>query len=527
MITPEIVFNFVLQQEEDEDSEVIERNLDFLKEILLKVGDNSSNWYSDENGMTVLHYAVSWGNMRCIEIILDAGHDINRRINKGNTALHFAVCTNRLEVVEKLLVRGIDINSQDNDGYSALQLPIKQNDPKNLVIFETLLKRDDLDVNSKNRFGHTALHNAALLGLRNYVILLLVLRNDINIHIKSSNGEIALHCAVYSNNLEIVEMLLDKGSDINSKNSNGITPLHCACSKGFFNIVDMLLKRDDIDIYIKDINYMEAFDFAALSGHFNIIELFLKKGFDTNTNINNGRTRLHAFAQIGRLNIAELLLERGIDIDDDINEYAPTIEVVDENIEYTDCRPVIFNEVEHRRKRAIFDSFINHYIEYHPYINNIYNRCYPTGNVQVAKPSVSWITAEEIRDKYYFDEIFFYLHMYTASVYIKKRHADASSSQSISISSSSEYFVNNSDKTSTLMTILTDRLRMYLKPNQYLGFEVPYIQRDDDYDYDFDEEDDYIDQEDDYDYDEEDDYFDEDEDNDDDNDDADDDNDED
>jgi len=43
---------------------------------------------------------------------------------------------------------------------------------------------------------------------------------------------------------------------------------------------------------------------------------------------------------------------------------------------------------------------------------------------------------------------------------------------------SMNHAASNSDKTSTLMIILTDRLRMYLKPNQELGVEVPYVQKD-------------------------------------------------
>ena len=46
---------------------------------------------------------------------------------------------------------------------------------------------------------------------------------------------------------------------------------------------------------------------------------------------------------------------------------------------------------------------------------------------------------------------------------------------------------SNSDKTSTLMIILTDRLRMYLKPNQELGVEVPYVQKENDDDDDDDD----------------------------------------
>ena len=132
---------------------------------------------------------------------------------------------------------------------------------------------------------------------------------------------------------------------------------------------------------------------AVLYGHLNIVEMLLDRGIDINSKANgidiNGWTALHEAARWGNMDIVEILLERGIDIDDDINKYAPDENEDEEEdddgniIEYTDCRPMIFAEVEHRRKRPLFDSFINHHIEYQPYINNIYTLCYPTGNRQV------------------------------------------------------------------------------------------------------------------------------------------------
>jgi len=104
---------------------------------------------------------------------------------------------------------------------------------------------------------------------------------------------------------------------------------------------------------------------------------------------------------------------------------------------------MIFAEVENRRKKTLFNSFINHHIEYQPYIDKIYNLCYPnttttifittttifpkntttitstntttTGNLSVAKPSVGWLRAEAIRDSFYLDGVFFYIHLHVFS----------------------------------------------------------------------------------------------------------------
>ena len=251
------------------------------------------------------------------------------------------------------------------------------------------------------------------------------------------------------------------------RNAYGATACHWAALRGYINIVEMILDRG-FDIHDKNNDGWTILHHASVSDHINIIEMLLERGSDINSKDNGGRTALHWAAIFGQMNAVELLLQRGIDIDDDIDRYAPFEE--DENgniINPTDCRPIIVTEIDNRRKRPIFDSFINHHIEYQPYINIIYTRCFPTGNVQVAKPPVGWTIAEAVRDKYYFDEIFFYLHMHVSNLYsittnnIKSRVTRSS----MKCSNSTDQLANNSNKTSTLMIVLTDRLKMYLKPN--------------------------------------------------------------
>jgi len=271
--------------------------------------------------------------------------------------------------------------------------------------------------------------------------------NSTNWYRDDNLGDTACHVAIENDHMNCVEILLDNGFDVNSLNHGGSTLLH----------------------------------YAALWDRINIVEMLLNRGADINSKDRDDWTALHDAAHWGNINIVVMLLERGIDIDDDIDKYAPDEDV--DNI--TDCRPLIFTEIEHRRKRAIFDSFINHYIEYQPYINNIYTRCYPTGNVQVAKPPVGWIRAEAIRDKYYLDEVFFYLHIHVANVYtniqphaiINTTTTTTTTTTTSSLNSMTNHGASNSDKTSTLMTILTDRLMMMLKPNQNLGAEVVYVPR--------------------------------------------------
>ena len=85
---------------------------------------------------------------------------------------------------------------------------------------------------------------------------------------------------------------------------------------------------------------------------------------------------------------------------------------------------------------------------------------------EVASPAIGWDRAEAVRNKYYFDEVLFYVHVYVANELAKKampsqKRTRASSRRCSNIQA---YLATNSDDTSTLMTVLSDRLKMYLKP---------------------------------------------------------------
>ena len=102
--------------------------------------------------------------------------------------------------------------------------------------------------------GNTALHWAAKKGNMNIVEILL--DRGIEINSKTNDGETALHIAASSGNMNIVEILLDRGIDINSKDNDGWTALHWAASNGDMNIVEILLDRG-IDINLSLIHISE------------------------------------------------------------------------------------------------------------------------------------------------------------------------------------------------------------------------------------------------------------------------------
>lgn len=348
--------------------------------------------------------------------------------------------------------------------------------------------------NSKNWFkGHRqdeigyyneevlALHRAAQNGHLECVKALLNCRSDINCT-TSYAKETPLHLATREGHKSIVTLLIERGVNIN-KHSNGFgytredgytSAIAKAALFNYEDIVAMLYNAGATDIT----DLEEALSAAAVRGSLGCVEFLLDIGVDVNSNVSGNIPILEAVwykrlncakylilrganvnghsddglpltvaANKGHIEICKLLLDNKADIVDDIYEY--------EREEGDDCRPIIVAEIEHRRKRAAFDSFIAHHIEYPLYKNSIYSICCPDGNMLRAEPAVGWSRAEDVRDKYYFDETFFYLHLYTGKIV-----SNATSDRYSSIIA----LARDSDATSTLMTVLSDRLKMYLRP---------------------------------------------------------------
>ena len=83
------------------------------------------------------------------------------------------------------------------------------------------LKKNEIDINTRNSWGWTPLHHAAKEGNANHIILLLKHKADVNAQCK--NGNTPLHIAALNAGTPSVATLLDAGSNTKIKNNGGNT----------------------------------------------------------------------------------------------------------------------------------------------------------------------------------------------------------------------------------------------------------------------------------------------------------------
>lgn len=72
--------------------------------------------YRTPEGDTCLHLAATRGDRRSVELLLDAGLDINQKGDMGNTVLHYAKRHGHEDIAKILIERGADPDIKNEFG---------------------------------------------------------------------------------------------------------------------------------------------------------------------------------------------------------------------------------------------------------------------------------------------------------------------------------------------------------------------------------------------------------------------------
>ncbi|MYF36191.1 MAG: ankyrin repeat domain-containing protein, partial [Synechococcus sp. SB0678_bin_12] len=181
-------------------------------------------------GLSALHEAVSRGHGEVVQVFMEAGADPNDPTAQGETPLHLAAAIGSVEICNVLLGAGAELWFRDQDDLTPIGIAIQEGDVELVKLLA--------DANVK-RLSRPIINTANLVS---------PLRD-------------ALHLSAYSNNTEVMKILLENlyiwtREHYNSsgffarketildgrEKTEGNTPLHIAAYNGYTDIARLLVQ---------------------------------------------------------------------------------------------------------------------------------------------------------------------------------------------------------------------------------------------------------------------------------------------
>jgi ankyrin repeat protein len=132
-------------------------------------------------------------------------------------------------------------------------------------------------------------------------------------HLYTGSDDSALMISCKTDNIEMVEMLINDRNISMTMNKLGCTPLNWVAGNGRTKIASIILSHPNTDVNVCNVNDTDMCSpilWAAKYGHISMIELLLAtKNIDVNKRNLDGYTALHWAAIQGHLVITKLLLQ--------------------------------------------------------------------------------------------------------------------------------------------------------------------------------------------------------------------------
>ena len=167
-------------------------------------------------------YAPFFGIENFTHYILNNYEYKSLRNEDGKTILHFAIYSRNINILKMLLNDGIDIMILDKDNKTALHYAAMHDNIEMCSIFID----KGLDINAKDKYNQTPLQIA--LSEKNFNIALYLLNHGADFNIENDHGKNPLHYASENNCIEIIEFLFNHGFNLNQSNYFGKTAIDYA-----------------------------------------------------------------------------------------------------------------------------------------------------------------------------------------------------------------------------------------------------------------------------------------------------------
>lgn len=319
-------------------------NIEKVKE-LIKVGVNVKDEFKIDfgrnyYGLHPLVIAAEKGQKEIVQLLIEAGADVNSKNKYGTTALHEACRKGYLDIFYYLIKSAANINQLDCESRGAFYWACSSG---YLEMAEFLIKMG-VEINIQERGSQTPLSIAVWHKHTDLVKLLISSGAKINIE----NRILILDAALYSTK-EIFNLLIEAGSNINIEKNildKSLNNFHFGYSK-----LDLLKKLENYKLIIKlgaNINYqdentsnwtplMNAIKYKAKD----YVEYLIKNGANLDIKDDQGNTALNIAESYKNNDITNLIKTLKNEINEKVTKYKNLLFEAIKNNNYAQVKDLV------------------------------------------------------------------------------------------------------------------------------------------------------------------------------------------
>lgn len=244
------------------------------------------------------------GDLEALELLLDAGADINAVDTNGRTPLYDALPYAEPEIIQRMIASGADVTQPDGAGRTPLQFLSGRNHPAADII--AILVDAGADPNRSDPGGSTPLHRAATSEAAENVVALVGAGADIES--RNADNATPLLAALRAGHLASVRALLDFGARTDVTGFAGRNALFFAASSESPEVMELILSGVTV-VDPRDDDGATPLMVASATGPVALIAA----GADVNAADDDGWTPLHFAARYGDGAIVRFLIVQGAD----------------------------------------------------------------------------------------------------------------------------------------------------------------------------------------------------------------------
>ena len=279
-----------------------------------------------------IHFLTWLGDSLGVKLHIYSGTNIDQEDEFGNYPILLAVEFGYVEIVDLLIEHEVELETEDEDGFTALIFSAEKNYPE---ILQTLLE-NGADIDAEDKAQRTALDWSiimqsteaedilkekgapsgaeksfiAAIQTNNIDMVNALIEQGADINEPAYTSKAPIHYASHSRNIDILKLLISKGADLEAETELGVTPLGYAVGLNQPENCRVLLQSgsdvDTVDSFLRS-----NLNLAASLNHQEIIGILLEYEANPNTLDQWHYSSLDVAEEFGGEEIAELIREAG------------------------------------------------------------------------------------------------------------------------------------------------------------------------------------------------------------------------